>query len=265
MQDGLVADIRDFTLHDGPGIRTTVFLKGCPLRCQWCHNPEMISCEPQCMRSPAGDRTVGRWYSAFDLASMLLSQAEILRASGGGVTFSGGEPLMQSQFVAEVIERIRPLHVVLDTSGYASPEVFRHVASLANLIYFDLKLIDPEEHRRYTDADNRVILENYRWLAASGIPFVARVPLVPGVTDTPQNLERIAETVCGSPNLQGVEFLPYNRAAGGKYAALSMEFRPAYDQKRALNLDFRAFAERGCRFRILGPSPAVPAEHSGDG
>jgi pyruvate formate lyase activating enzyme len=252
LQYGIVSDIRDFTLHDGPGIRMTVFLKGCPLRCQWCHNPEMISPEPQSMRSPAGDRTVGRRYSSDELASIVLAEADVLRANHGGVTFSGGEPLMQSLFLEEVIERIRPLHVVLDTSGYARPEVFRKVVAFANLIHFDLKLMDPEEHRRFTGTDNRFILGNLDWLATSGVPFVARVPLVPGVTDTPRNLERIAQTVCGNSGLQCVEFLPYNRAAGGKYAGLGMEFHPDYDETRPLNMDFGAFAMKGCRFRVVG-------------
>ena len=252
MQYGIVSDIRDFTLHDGPGIRLTVFLKGCPLRCQWCHNPETISPRPQAMRSPAGDRTVGRRYSSDELASIVLAEADILRANHGGVTFSGGEPLMQSLFLEEVIHRVRPLHVVLDTSGYASPEVFRRVAPLADLIHFDLKLMDAEEHRRFTGADNRPILDNLAWLATSGVAFVARVPLVPGVTDTPRNLERIAQMVCGNPSLQRVEFLPYNRAAGGKYAGLGMEFHPDYDETRPLNMDFHAFAMNGCRFCVVG-------------
>lgn len=237
----------------------TVFLKGCPLRCQWCHNPETISSAPQLMRSPAGDRMIGRRYSSAELAAIVLAEADVLRANQGGVTFSGGEPLLQSPFLAEVIDQIRPLHVVLDTSGYAPPEVFRQIAPLADVVYFDLKLINPDVHRHYTSTGNGLILENFRWLTGSGIPCVVRVPLVPGVTDTPENLERIAHTVCGCPSLQRVDFMPYNGAAGGKYAGLGMQFHPDYDEKRPLNMDFRALTAAGVQFRIVGAADARAA------
>ena len=117
MSRGIVFDVREFTVHDGPGIRTTVFMKGCPLRCTWCHNPEGLDMAPSVMRSPAGERTVGRSYEAAELAAILSRQASILAMNGGGVTFSGGEPLMQAGFVAEVIDLLPGMHVVLDTSG----------------------------------------------------------------------------------------------------------------------------------------------------
>jgi pyruvate formate lyase activating enzyme len=216
MSRGIVFDIREFTVHDGPGIRTTVFMKGCPLRCTWCHNPEGLQMTPQVMRSAAGERLVGRAYEAEELASILVGQADVLRLDGGGVTFSGGEPLMQAGFVAEVIDRLGDMHVVLDTSGFADAEDFSRVVERTDLVYFDIKLIDPDAHRRWTGQDNGPILWNLALLEQLARPFVARIPLVPGVTDTDDNLRAIASTLALTPTLVEVQLLPYNRAAGGK-------------------------------------------------
>ena len=247
---GIVFDIREFTVHDGPGIRTTVFMKGCPLCCAWCHNPEGLAGAPQVMRSAVGDRVVGREYAASDLADIINGQAEVLRSNEGGVTFSGGEPLAQADFVADVIDRLEGVHVVLDTSGYASDSDFRAVAARSDLIFFDLKIMDPETHRRYTGCDNAPILRNLRTLAGLGKPFHVRVPLVPGVTDTDENLAAIAAAVDGMPGLVRVDLLAYNQAAGGKYQACGVEFRPDYDEKRAPNANIALFTERGLEVGI---------------
>jgi pyruvate formate lyase activating enzyme len=135
MTTGMVGDIREFTLHDGPGIRTTVFLKGCPLRCCWCHNPEMLSRERQEMRGGGFRRIVGTRYTSAELAALLNTQATILKANSGGVTFSGGEPLLQARFVADVIDHLDHVHVVLDTCGYAAESEFRLVAAKCQLVY----------------------------------------------------------------------------------------------------------------------------------
>jgi pyruvate formate lyase activating enzyme len=247
---GIVFDIREFTVHDGPGIRTTVFMKGCPLRCSWCHNPEGQSKQPQVMRGLAGERIVGREYAAPELAEILNRQADVLRASEGGVTFSGGEPLVQSEFVAQVIDLLDGVHVLLDTSGYASEPAFRRVAERSHLIFFDLKLIDRELHRRYTGVDNDAILHNLHVMGAGRVPFVVRVPLVPGVTDTDENLAAIAETVRGMPGLLRVDLLPYNKAAGGKYESIGMEFKPDYTEARELNINTLVFEQAGVPVRV---------------
>ncbi|MCX6027600.1 MAG: radical SAM protein [Chloroflexi bacterium] len=241
MTSGIVFDIREFTLHDGPGIRTTVFLKGCPLRCSWCHNPEGQSRAPQTIRAPGRERLAGKEYAADELAALLGRQAGILKTNEGGVTFSGGEPLLQPEFLAEVIDRLEGIHILLDTSGYASEEDWRRVVGRANLVFFDLKLIDREAHRRYTGGDNDLILRNLRTMNAMAVPFVVRVPLVPGVTDTDENLAAIAETVCGLAGLQGVDLLPYNKAAGAKYRAAGMEFKPDYDEEREVRVNLAPF------------------------
>jgi pyruvate formate lyase activating enzyme len=252
--DGIVADIREFTLHDGPGIRTTVFLKGCPLRCVWCHNPEFISPRTQVLRTASGERTVGRVCTDEQLAALLSAQAEILRWNDGGVTFSGGEPLLQAYFLEAVLDRLIGLHVVLDTCGYASKAAFTRVAQRCQLLYFDLKLIDPAAHRRYAGADNRPILRNLKVAAVLGIPVVVRVPLVPGVTDTKSNLQAIARTVQDLPTLVRVDLLPYNRAAGGKYGPAGLEFHPPFDETKPVSADTAIFDNAGIPVTVSGPT-----------
>jgi pyruvate formate lyase activating enzyme len=246
---GVVFDIREFTIHDGPGIRTTVFLKGCALSCTWCHNPEGIDPRPEVMRSPAGDRLVGRTYEARELAELLRRQADILAAAEGGVTFSGGEPLMQAGFVAATIDLLPGVHVVLDTSGYGSERSFDALARRSDLVYFDLKLIDPAEHRRWTGQDNGRILRNLARLRALGTPFVARIPMVPGVTDTPHNLAAIADVLKVHTSLVRVDLLPYSRLAGAKYAPLGRQFRPGFDEKVDPRMDVTPFRQAGLEVR----------------
>ena len=250
MARGVIFDIKEFAVHDGPGVRTTVFLKGCPLRCSWCHNPEGISPRPQAMYGVAGERVAGREMSPQELAGILRRQAAVLVACEGGVTFSGGEPLMQAEFVAETVgllEDLRAgpsgerLQVLLDTSGYASERAFRTVLRCCDLVYFDLKLMDPAAHRRYTGVDTAPILRNLAILAGSGVPFVIRVPLIPGVTDTDDNLAALAQAAQGLAGLLRVDLLSYNKAAGGKYRAAGMVWRPDFDESRPLNLNTALF------------------------
>lgn len=202
------------------------------------------------MRSPAGERVAGKEYTAIELATLLNKQADILRANEGGVTFSGGEPLLQSEFVAQVIDLLDDVHVLLDTSGYASEADFRRVTERSKLVFFDLKLIDPAAHRRYTGVDNAPILRNLRVMSALGVPFVVRVPLIPGVTDTDANLAAIADTARGLPSLVRVDLLPYNKAAGAKYESVGMEFKPDYDETRELNVNPVIFQQANVPVRV---------------
>lgn len=250
MTSGIVFDIKEFTIHDGPGIRTTVFMKGCPLSCTWCHNPEGQSRQPQVIRGSAGERLAGCEFTATELATLLNEQTDILRANEGGITFSGGEPLLQADFVAEVIDSLDDVHVLLDTSGYGDQAGFLRLIERSDLIYFDLKLIDRAAHRHYTGCDNEVILNNLKILNVSGKPFVIRVPLVPGVTDTDENLAAIAQTVRGLPGLLYVSLLPYNQAAGSKYEYAGMEFKPGYDERRPLNINRKVFEQYGMKVSV---------------
>jgi pyruvate formate lyase activating enzyme len=166
------------------------------------------------------------------------------------VTFSGGEPLMQAAFVAEVIDQLNDIHVLLDTSGYGTEQAFRQLASKADLLHFDLKIIDPDRSQRYTGVDPAMILRNLRMLPLIGKPFVIRVPLVPTVTDTDENLAAIADTVRDIAGLVRVELLPYNHAAGGKYEAAGMTFDVDYDESAEVSANVGIFTERGIDAKV---------------
>lgn len=243
-------DITEFAVHDGPGIRTTVFLKGCPLRCAWCHNPEGQLMEPEEITSNSDKRMCGKVWESGELAEHLNKQAGVLKPSGGGVTFSGGEPLMQPGFVVDVISRLDGIHTVLQTSGYALSEVFTEVVSACNMVYFDLKLMDSEVHHKYTGVDNALTLNNIQLLDKMDIPYVVRVPLVPGITDTAENLAAIAETAAGLHNLVRVDLLPYNKAAGGKYSSCNKIFAPDWDETLPCNADTSVFVRLGVDVRV---------------
>jgi pyruvate formate lyase activating enzyme len=251
MTSGIVFDIKEFAIHDGPGIRTTVFLKGCPMSCMWCHNPEGQSRKPQWMQSPAGERIAGVEYTPQELAGLLNQQADILRANEGGITFSGGEPLMQAEFVVEVVQLLHDMHILLDTCGYGAEGDFRKLARMCDLIYFDLKLIDAQAHQHYTGCDNGLILSNLHVMSDMGKPFVVRVPMVPGITDTKQNLLDIIQTVRVLPGLLRVELLPYNKAAGAKYQCAGMAFIPEYNESQELNLNTELFEQAGIQVNIV--------------
>lgn len=259
--EGCIFSVEEFSTFDGPGIRTTVFMKGCPLRCQWCHNPEGQSFQPQYMRSPngclncgacleAGNRVTGapklveesisvcprhlvRRCGEYLTPQALFTQLEgrlwMLNATGGGITFSGGEPLSQPVFLKACLQLLAgKAHRAIQTSGFADPEIFRDILAHCDYVLFDLKHMDPVVHKHFTGADNRTILENYRTLVASGQPFITRIPLIPGVNDTEENL---TATACFLRQLgvDRVELLPYNTGAGAKYKAAGAQYRVDFD------------------------------------
>ncbi|MCQ2431175.1 MAG: glycyl-radical enzyme activating protein [Clostridia bacterium] len=264
MTNGVIFDIKEFTLHDGPGVRTTVFLKGCPLRCVWCHNPEGLDvtptllykerlcahcgacrrpcdhpeCKPfgRCIKvCPKGALSVaGREVDAGALAERLARSADLYTPDEngipGGVTVSGGEPLRQGTFSAELGKQLRErgIHTALQTSGYAQKETFSAVLEHFDYVLFDLKLADDELHRKYTGVSNGPIHENLRYLQASGKPHVVRIPLIPGITDTEDNLRALADLAGDSM----VECMPYNPFAGAKYAMTGKEFLYEEPQKK---------------------------------
>lgn len=263
---GTIFDIKEFSIHDGPGPRVTVFLKGCPLRCLWCHNPEGLSREPELLwkeslcvacgrcRVPchhpdcqgldrcrhqctAGALTVAgvRW-EAEALVKKLRGYERMLRSMEGGITLSGGEPLYQPEFTAQILESLSGMHRAIQTSGYASERVFRWVLEHTDYVMMDLKLADARQHLQYTGVENAPILRNLKILQESGKPHLLRTPLIPGITDTEENLSAIAQLAGDSP----VELLTYNPFAPAKYAQLGRTF-PLEQLAEANEVDLSLF------------------------
>lgn len=232
----MIFDVKRFSTHDGPGIRTTVFFAGCPLRCAWCHNPEALAlCGPQAEAALALLRERGtnpRWIGEVDAAEVI---REIERdvpwfdRSGGGATFSGGEPLGQSGFLLELLERCRrrEIRTAVDTTGCAGAATVEAVAALADLFLYDLKLMDAELHREFTGAGNRAILDNLRLLDRLGANVWIRIPFVPGVSATPENVEATIDFLILETSFRRVSLLPYHRIGEAKYQRLGIEFRMA--------------------------------------
>lgn len=223
MTQGCLFDIKEFALNDGPGIRTTLFFKGCPLRCLWCHNPEGLCFEPQLNKITG--KKVGTVYTAQELADRVLKFKDAYDLSGGGVTFSGGEPTAQPDFLQELIALLPDIHKTLDTSGLCASDIFRKILPTVQLVYFDLKEADSLQHQTYTGQPNQLIIENLMFLAASTVPYHLRLPLIPQMTDTAEHFEKMEPLIRALPKKpESIDLLPYNKLAGGKYAAYGMTY-----------------------------------------
>lgn len=223
MLKGLIFDIKEFALNDGPGARITVFMKGCPLKCVWCHNPEGQSFQPEL--NIKTEKLVGKYYTVEELADYLNQHADFLQ-DGGGVTFSGGEPLAQFPFVYEAAGSLSHFHLNLDTSGFATAEIFNRAITRFNLVYFDLKLLAPAAHRKYCAGSNHPIVKNLISLSRSDVPYHIRIPLIPDITDTRENLVGSAKLIKSLANKpRQIDLLPYNILAGGKYPSYNMQYQ----------------------------------------
>ncbi len=225
--EGMIFDIQRYALHDGAGIRTLVFLKGCPLRCPWCHNPEGQQKGQQVMRYEDGtEKVAGRRMGVEDVLREVEKYTIFYDQSGGGVTFSGGDPLLQPGFLRELLKacKAHDLSTAVETSGYARWEDVAEVAPLVDLWLYDLKLMDPERHRTWTGVSNRRILRNLEGLAAAGARLIVRIPVVPGVNDDRANLEATGRFVAQLDAIAEVHLLPYHRAGMSKYDRLGMDY-----------------------------------------
>lgn len=235
MSNGIIFDIKEFAINDGPGIRLTVFMKGCPLHCLWCHNPEGLCPDPQ--MNYKTNCIVGTEYSVKQIVSRIKKFKDVFELSGGGVTFSGGEPTMQAEFVYDVALNLPDIHKTLDTSGYCESKILKKMLSVFNLVYYDVKLIDDDMHKKYTGVSNKIILENLQLLDKSGVPYHIRIPLIPDITDTKENLKGIENLILSLENKPlRVDALPYNILAGGKYDSYHMEY-PLRDTNDINNIE----------------------------
>jgi pyruvate formate lyase activating enzyme len=295
MQTGLVFNIQRYSIQDGPGIRTTVFLKGCPMACSWCHNPESQSPEPEisvvegrCIRCgacweacpqrgeggeaadgrravpsdgectrcgacveacPTGAREmVGRRMAVDEVLEAVLRDRIFYDDSGGGVTFSGGEPLAQPAFLVELLEACRRerLHTAVDTCGYAPREDLLAATAVADLFLYDLKLLDDERHRHYTGVSNALVLDNLEALGHSHANVRLRIPIVPGVNDDGENLRAAARLAASLPGVRQVDLLPYHDLGRHKVPRGEREDAPP---PVTVGVDLAAAAEP---FRALG-------------
>jgi len=220
---GVVFDIREFTVHDGPGVRVTVFMKGCPLRCEWCHNPEGISFLPQ--KNLITEKIVGTEYTVEELVFILNKYRSFFSNSEGGVTFSGGEATAQGEFLYECCKSLKGVHRCLDTSGFCDIDLFKKILSEIDLVYFDLKLADSVLHKKYTGKSNDLILENLRTVCKLKKNYNIRIPLIPGITDTEENFKGVRNILLGLDfRPQSIDLLPYNSLAGAKYEQYGMKY-----------------------------------------
>ncbi len=230
ISSGLIFDIKRFAIHDGPGIRTTVFFKGCPLACWWCHNPESRkpeierltvkyhSCDHGHNDSPI--QTVGRFVSVNEIIAEFVKDQVFYNQSGGGVTISGGEPLMQPVFLKDLLVECKhqKLSTAVDTAGLCERDVLKSLSNLVDLYLFDIKIMDDAIHKKNTGISNDIILSNLAWLGSAGENVNVRIPLISGVTDTGANLRAIAAFVASLKAGFSVSLLPYNLFAANKYS-----------------------------------------------
>ncbi len=281
MATGIVFDIKEFAVHDGPGIRTTVFLKGCPLRCLWCHNPEGMDVRPQLMVSENGCthcgrcrqpcshpecrpfgrciracpqgliKVAGRRMDAEELAQELTGQVRFFE--GGGVTVSGGEPTMQPDFLFGLLDGLAGVHTIVETCGYTEEEIFRKVTEKASMVYLDIKHMDSGIHKKLTGKGNEQIQRNLSFLLSQEKPFLIRMPLIPGLNDGEENLRALAKRLSGAGALERVEFLLYNPFAGAKYVMAGMEYplRDVDGDNYIPPIPADAFEKAGVKYKIL--------------
>jgi pyruvate formate lyase activating enzyme len=269
---GTVFNIQRFSIDDGPGIRTTVFMKGCPLRCSWCHNPEGLDRKHQlmwfdvkcigardCLKAcplgalelteagmiinreicdacgscaqacPAGAlEVVGREYSPAEALSEVVRDEAFYRNSGGGVTVSGGEPTMQPRFVEELFRlcRLSGLHTALDTCGFCRAETLERLLRHADMVLLDLKLMDEARHRELTGVGLEPVLQSARLISAHSKPFWIRTPIIPGATDTEDNIEALAGFISAElPSVERWDLLAFNNTCGSKYGRIDLDWR----------------------------------------
>ncbi|MBW2409036.1 MAG: glycyl-radical enzyme activating protein [Deltaproteobacteria bacterium] len=269
MTEGVIFDIKKYAIHDGPGIRTTVFFKGCPLACRWCHNPEGISvashriyrqercvgcgeciqlcpqnvisqtadgivsdaakcdlCQTCAEQCPAGAvEFVGRRVTVAEVVRQIEKDTAFYDQSGGGITLSGGEPLMQPEFLLDLLDACRNLdfHCTVDTTGYTASELLLKVAQKTDLFLYDLKLMDAAKHQNFTGVSNQLILNNLKLLCENKARIQVRIPVIPGINNDADNINRTADFLAALPGVENITILPFHNSARGKYGRLGME------------------------------------------
>lgn len=259
----LIYDIKRFTVHDGPGIRTTVFFKGCPLNCLWCHNPESRNPEAEIFlkENRVGEKQfmteeiIGKEYSVERLMNEIEKDQIFFEESGGGVTFSGGEPLLQINFLEEILKEAKSkgIHSAIDTCGFVASDSFKKILNLADLFLFDLKVINTEKHKEYTGVSNDVILENLKILSNYNSKIFVRFPVIPGYNDDATNISEMIQFL-KTINFEEINLLKYHNLAKAKCQKLGKKYEmPDIPNTKKENLSGlkETFEAAGFRVKIV--------------
>lgn len=270
LHKGRIFNIMKYSIHDGPGIRTTVFFKGCPLQCQWCHNPEgqrfdqeliyrpdkcigcgqclsicpnkaveniegqlhylkdkCLACGECCSVCHTGARELaGKAMSLQDVMTEIEKDLIFYDESGGGVTFSGGEAMMQADFLMEILKECRKkdIHTAVETAGFVKNETMKDISPYVDLFLYDLKLMDSSKHQNFTGVPNQLILDNLSWLSENHPKVIVRVAIIPGINDDEDNLQQIGKLVSGLKGVKEIHCLPYHKAGVDKYQRFGREY-----------------------------------------
>ena len=232
--EGLIFDIKRYAIHDGPGIRTTVFMKGCPLRCRWCHNPESQHHKPEMMaqKRKLGDRTfmdnhmVGYTISSEDLMREIRKDYVFFEESSGGVTFSGGEPLLQADFLLDSLKRCKAegIHTCVDTAGAVNTPLLDEICHYTDLFLYDVKTTNEQTFKTYIGQNYDAVIDNLHHIADNGCRIIARIPVVPDVNDSEEQIDAIINLISSIPQVHEVNLLPFHRTGSDKYKRLGRDW-----------------------------------------
>ncbi|MCD7867920.1 MAG: glycyl-radical enzyme activating protein [Clostridiales bacterium] len=224
---GRIFDVQRYSIHDGPGIRTIVFLKGCVLRCRWCCNPESQEYRIQTMKVQGKDKVIGRDVTVGEVLETVMQDRPYYRRSGGGLTLSGGECLCQPDFSRDLLRAVkeRGLHTAIESMACAPWERIEMILPWLDQYLMDIKHMNPEKHKEFTGRSNELMLENARRTALSGkTQLVIRVPVIPTFNDTIEEIQAIARFAASLPGVKRIHLLPYHRLGQDKYDGLGREY-----------------------------------------
>jgi pyruvate formate lyase activating enzyme len=264
---GLIFSVKRYSVHDGPGIRVTFFLKGCPLNCIWCHNPEGISPFPETVMQTnrVGEKEfmnyeeAGKYYTVDSVLEILSKEKIFINNSKGGVTFSGGEPMLQFEFLLEVLKACKEsgYHTAVDTSGYSSAENYKSIIPFTDLFLFDIKHLDEARHLELTGVSNIGILNNYRLVLESGKDIMVRIPVIPGFNDDQDHIEKLRQFlfITKTSALKKINLLPFHKIGSSKYKRLNIPYRMGNTEppsKEKMQKMKELFTQTGIKVKIGG-------------
>ena len=261
--EGIIFNIQHYSIHDGPGIRTSVFFKGCPMNCWWCHNPESQNPSiEEFYNSNSNERLkakqiIGKKITIDELYDEIVKDRIFYDESGGGVTFSGGEPLMQSEFLMSILKKCKEngIHTALDTSGFSSEKKFNSIIDLVDLFLYDVKFIDDDLHKKFTGVSNKLIIKNLKILSKSKKEVFIRIPIISKITDTKENIIQIMNFLKEIDTPKNISLLAYHKIAESKYERFNLNYKLKKNKppsKERLNEIRENFSKNGFNVTIGG-------------